>query len=246
MNLKLLQERDLPPSDQPEFKWFPCARTTAVQIKRLKVQPALISYPKSLAREKLLELLESIPLYQELANLHKQPVQDPFPEVYATRQHTLEIRHGEVYSIESQLFQGGVRVIVPPDMPLDSYRVQRFAYEYLVQILFVESHNLLIPYAEALAQEQELSVKRIKITSPSLKWGSCSSDGTLIFSLFAMLLPNEHLRYLVLHELAHLTYLNHSDEFWYLLTNYLGSDAVTADKALEEFSRNEISLPVLF
>lgn len=246
MNLKLLYERDLPPSDQPEFKWNPCARVTSVKIKRLKVQPALISYPKELAHDQLLQLLQQIPLYNEVASLHTLPVKDPFPAVYATRQHRLELVHGHVYSIESQLLTDGVRVLVPPETPLDSYRVQRFAYEYLVQILFVESHDLLIPYVNSCASDLGLSFKRIKITSPSLKWGSCSSDSSLIFSLFVMLLPNRYLRYLVMHELAHLTYLNHRDDFWYLLSNYLETDAMVEDKALEDFARNELRFPVLF
>ena len=49
-----------------------------------------------------------------------------------------------------------------------------------------------------------------------------------------------------MHELAHLTYLNHSDDFWYLLSNYLETDAMVEDKALEDFARNELRFPVLF
>lgn len=247
MTLKLLYEKDLPPSNCPEFRWHASARATKVQLRRLRVLPALISYPKGLAHEELLAILEKFPLYREIVDLPHHPVENPFPEVYATRKHTISlVQDGAVRSIESQLTANGVRIVVPKTMSLDSYRVQRFAYEYLVQILFIEANELLIPYVLSYAQRLGLAVKDVKITAPSLKWGSCSSDGRLLFSFFAMLLPNVHLRYLVLHELTHLTYLNHSDDFWKLLSQYLESDAILADQALESFSRNGLRLPVLF
>jgi len=54
----------------------------------------------------------------------------------------------------------------------------------------------------------------IRIGDPKTRWGSCSSEGTLSFSWRLMLAPPRVLDYVVIHELCHLTYMNHSAEFW--------------------------------
>ncbi len=247
MRITLLHEENLPPEGVVEFKWKASAKTNRIQIKRLRVQPALLIYPSSLGRVRAQELLQELPLYRYLRELQEKPVFNAFPELYRTRQHLLYIEHNQrVHSIESQILSDGVRILVPPSRPLDSYRVQRFAYEYLYQLLQVEAYALLYPYVASCARAVGQSYKQMKITTPSLKWGSCSSQRTLIFSVFSMLLPNEYLRYLVYHELTHLTHLNHSEAFWDLLSKYLGEDARALDKKMNEYFTTSLPIPELF
>lgn len=58
------------------------------------------------------------------------------------------------------------------------------------------------------------SYRTIRIGDQKTRWGSCSSNGTLSFSWRLMLAPPRVLDYVVIHELCHLTHMNHSKEFW--------------------------------
>ena len=55
---------------------------------------------------------------------------------------------------------------------------------------------------------------RISIRDTRSRWGSCSSQGTLMFSWRLIMAPPEVLDYVAAHEVAHLAQMNHSPAFW--------------------------------
>lgn len=57
-------------------------------------------------------------------------------------------------------------------------------------------------------------VKAIRIKDQKTRWGSCSSLHNLNFNWRLIMAPGEVLDYVVVHELCHLTYMNHSRDFW--------------------------------
>lgn len=54
----------------------------------------------------------------------------------------------------------------------------------------------------------------LHITSARTRWGSCSGKNSLCFSLFLMCYPPEAIDAVVVHELAHIRYKNHSPDFY--------------------------------
>jgi len=56
--------------------------------------------------------------------------------------------------------------------------------------------------------------KAIKIIDLKNRWASCSPGGNLNFHWKCMMAPPTVLDYIVVHELAHLTYPNHTKAFW--------------------------------
>lgn len=69
------------------------------------------------------------------------------------------------------------------------------------------------------ADRSGLQPKRVRVTTARTRWGSCSARGTLSLHRNALFLPEHLARALVLHELAHLSVLDHSPRFWALLAS---------------------------
>lgn len=57
----------------------------------------------------------------------------------------------------------------------------------------------------------------VAIKDTRSRWGSCSGRGNLNFSWRLIMAPDDILNYVVTHETAHLSHLNHSSDFWDLV-----------------------------
>lgn len=61
----------------------------------------------------------------------------------------------------------------------------------------------------------------IKITSAKTRLGSCSSKGNICYSWRLMRYDDKVIDYVVVHELAHLLHMNHSQEFYHEIEKIL-------------------------
>lgn len=68
-------------------------------------------------------------------------------------------------------------------------------------------------YAQQLGQE----VSRISIRDTRSRWGSCTTDGNLMFSWRLAMAPIAVQNYVAAHEVCHLIEMNHSPAYWRLV-----------------------------
>jgi len=59
-----------------------------------------------------------------------------------------------------------------------------------------------------------LKFNRVSFRNQKTRWGSCSSQKNLNFNWRLIMAPIEIIDYVVVHELCHLKYMNHSAAFW--------------------------------
>jgi len=85
---------------------------------------------------------------------------------------------------------------------------------------------------ELYASRMQLSFSEFKVRKMRRRWGSCSSRGVLTFNTELMKLNKEMITYVVVHELAHLQYMNHSKAFHELVRKTL-PDADSIRKNLQ-------------
>ena len=101
------------------------------------------------------------------------------------------------------------------------------------------------PLALRLSTETGKRAKTIRFKDTRSRWGSCTSDGNRAFSWRIMMAPKPVIAYLVAHEVAHLTEMNHGPKFWRLCKKLSESAGTDMDKAKAWLKRNGQALQAI-
>ena len=84
----------------------------------------------------------------------------------------------------------------------------------------VSARELISMLAEEEAVRIGVRYQRLRIGDQQTLWGSCSPRGTISFNWRLVLAPLAVLDYVVVHELCHLRFLDHSQRFWRLVEQH--------------------------
>jgi predicted metal-dependent hydrolase len=76
------------------------------------------------------------------------------------------------------------------------------------------ARDYLTVRAAQLAEKMNVTPAMIKVTSAKTRWGSCSVRGNVNYSWRLIIAGDQAIDYVIVHELAHLTEMNHSSRFW--------------------------------
>lgn len=90
----------------------------------------------------------------------------------------------------------------------------------IIQLLKGFAKQSLLERTRCLAERVGVQLNRVSVRDQLTVWGSCSDRGTVSLNWRIILLPPELQDYLIFHELAHLTHLDHSTGYWQHLLSY--------------------------
>lgn len=86
---------------------------------------------------------------------------------------------------------------------------------------------------EYYAPQVGVTYGRITIRNQKTRWGSCSAKGNLNFNVALMRVPLDVMDYVVVHELCHRLFLDHSKDFWNEVAKFI-PDYKSKEKWLKE------------
>ncbi len=131
---------------------------------------------------------------------------DGFSFLLLGKMHTVTLVDGKKVGYDSEKLQ----LFVPKDN----------ARERLVKWLKENAKRIFTAVTAQTATEMKTSYKSVSVTSAKTRWGSCSADNALRYTFRLIYAPKEVVRYVVVHELAHTRYKNHSALFWREVEKY--------------------------
>jgi hypothetical protein len=84
-----------------------------------------------------------------------------------------------------------------------------------------KAKSIIPPKVEYFSNIMGVNPTGVKITSATTRWGSCNAMNGLCFSYRIMLLPDDLIDYIIVHELAHVKEKNHSKAFYAVVASYI-------------------------
>lgn len=106
-------------------------------------------------------------------------------------------------------------------------------HEALRKFYKKEGGRYLRRCAEFWAEKMKSYPTSISIRGQTSRWGSCTSKGHVNLNWKLLAVPPEIIDYVVIHELAHLSHMDHSNRFWDLVAKHY-PDYKRAKKWLRE------------
>jgi len=97
---------------------------------------------------------------------------------------------------------------MPPGLPPEHIK------QICIRIYRMLAKEDLIPRTFGLSRRMCSFPYSVRVSGARTRWGSCSAQKNINFSWRLMMAEEELIDYVVVHELAHLKEMNHSDRFW--------------------------------
>lgn len=123
---------------------------------------------------------------------------------------------------------------MPINTDFDSPEAKRIVKEASIAVLRYEAKKRLPYIVKEIADANGFKYSSVKINSAQTRWGSCSSKGSLNFSLYTMLMPLHLIRSVVVHELCHTKFMDHGPNFWALFDKTFGVSHRIVDKEIRD------------
>lgn len=178
------------------------ARRLSLRVSRLDGRVTLSLPPRASERAALAFLREKESWIR--ANLEMLP-EDRIAQIGAKlpvlgQEYEIVAGKGRVARIEDG------QMVVPQAPNMVGARLEAF--------LKLQAKTRLREASDKYAQALNTNYGRLTIRDTRSRWGSCTSEGNLMYSWRLVMAPAAVLDYVAAHEVAHRLEMNHSDRFW--------------------------------
>ena len=110
--------------------------------------------------------------------------------------------------------------------------------EWISKALKMVAHNeasRLLPLAQKVTERLGVPPERFEIGRGLRKLGHCTPKRVIQLSGNLVFMPQDLIEYIICHELAHLTHMNHSPQFHALVNHYVNGQEKALEKKLKAF-----------
>lgn len=122
-----------------------------------------------------------------------------------------------------------------PTTDLNEHDNKQFMSDMISHAMEYMAQKELLPYAQQVANELGLKPAGFEVGRGMRKLGHCTAKKVIQLSRNLMFLPESLVRYIICHELAHMTHLNHSPQFHALCDQYTGGHEKELERQLRQF-----------
>ena len=126
-------------------------------------------------------------------------------------------------------------VAIGRDVDLTNGSTQKRLSDIAVRLAAMAGEPLILQPAREISSRLGIHPSRWEIGRGRRTLGTCRTDRSISLSALLAFLPQELKEFIICHELAHLTEMNHSQRFHQLCDSYLGGREATLSQTLKSY-----------
>ncbi|KJS88267.1 MAG: hypothetical protein JM58_01535 [Peptococcaceae bacterium BICA1-8] len=213
---------------QTEIAYEMCPSTKAKQIRITIVNDKVrVSFPRGTNEQKVKGFVEDKKewILKTLEANKLSEVKNP-QKNYRTGEVYLYL--GRSYMLQTKVYQrakpylkltdNAIWVFIPENVPESNWAI--LVKEELSKWYKNQAQQVYQEKLEHYSKIMGLKYNQLRIKNQATRWGSCSSKGNLNLNWRVIMAPEDVIDYLIIHELAHLKFMNHSQQFWQLVATF--------------------------
>jgi predicted metal-dependent hydrolase len=146
-------------------------------------------------------------IHKKLLEVHKRP--QATIKQYTEKENFLFL--GKHYPL---VFTTGTHIMIKEETLYFPKALHFRAKKELENWYIAQAKEIITRRVTVHAEKMKAEYKNLRFSSTKSKWGTCFPDNSLQFNWRLIMAPLLVIDYVVIHELAHTTEKNHSQDFW--------------------------------
>lgn len=130
---------------------------------------------------------------------------------------------------------GSSRLLMCPEHTV-YHDIQEWLKRVMTNAIHEQAKKVLPQRLEQLAKEHGFKYNYCSVRNSHSRWGSCSGKGNISLSIYLVLLTDELIDYVLLHELCHTVEMNHGERFWEILDKVCRSNSKKIRNKLKRYT----------
>lgn len=107
-------------------------------------------------------------------------------------------------------------------LPKTTQQQEQDSLQQQIDSIYMQLAQTMIPsLMETVTEKTNLSANQIRFKKLKSIWGSCNRKKEITFNIYLVKYPIQVICYVILHELCHTVQMNHSNQFWSLVQQYM-------------------------
>lgn len=137
------------------------------------------------------------------------------------KSYTKLLNYSSIHKVGFRI-EGSTIVYNPTEPPSTIHHTDPFFpfQKQLKRFLKTTAAHYIPTRTAEIAKKMNCTYNQLTLKEQKTRWGSCSSKGNLNFNWRLVHYPPEIIDYVIIHELSHLTHMNHSAAFWALVAKF--------------------------
>lgn len=157
-------------------------------------------------------------IYEKLENLNKQECKQGSKVLLLGREYPLKIKFIKQNTADIYIENGNMVAEIPKKYKKEyAKRIEELLDDVYMKVAEKEVDMAM----QIVTRIVGIKPNKYRIRKLKTAWGTCTSNKNITINSSLMKYDRTVIQYVVLHEICHLKYMNHSKEFWNMVEKYM-------------------------